>query len=94
MNCQTDEEIFHGIIKKYGNEHQIGIFTEECAEAIFAISKHRRGLAGTNSVVEELADLTIMIEQLKLIYDPIGSEFPPIYNHKIDRIKKLIEVNK
>lgn len=94
MSCQTDEEIFLNMIEKFGNEHQINIFTEECAEVLFAISKHRRGLAGVNSVVEELVDVQIMINQLKLIYDPNGTEFPPIYKYKINRIKKLLEENK
>lgn len=90
MNYQIDKELFCAMIEKFGVETQIGMLTEECGELLVAISKHRRKLAGSNSVVEELVDLTIMLEQMKCIYDPNGTEFPPIYEYKINRIKNLL----
>jgi hypothetical protein len=94
QRCTIDNweynENFKKVIEKFGKEHQINIFAEECGEALVAISKYRRGLAGSVAVVEELVDLSIMIEQLKLVYDPDKTEFDPIYEYKIDRIKNLL----
>lgn len=53
------------IAKHYGEGSQLCILQEECAELIQAISKIRRSIpnAGTH-LIEELADVCIMVEQV------------------------------
>lgn len=61
LDCQI-------IAHRYGLEHQLGVAQEECAELIQAISKMRRNRMDTGmieKVSEEMADVEIMIEQLK-----------------------------
>lgn len=90
-NTKKDQELFKSAIAKFGVEHQIAIFTEECAETLAAMSKYRRKHAGSNVVVEELVDLSIMIAQMRLIYDPLDTEFAAIYNYKIKQLEKLLK---
>lgn len=59
-------ELYQKVIREYGTENQKRIAQEELAELIQAISKDLRGL--DNNVEEEIADVEIMIEQLKNIY--------------------------
>ena len=88
---KKDQELFKSVIAKFGIEHQIALFTEECAETLVAMSKYRRKRAGSNAVVEELVDLSIMIAQMRLIYDPADTEFDVMYKYKINRLHKILE---
>lgn len=47
------------------------ILQEECAELIQAVSKHRRKISFSSCVnlAEEIADVEIMIEQIKYLLD-------------------------
>lgn len=77
-NCGTDmrhairgylseRDIYEAAIDHYGDEHQEGIAIEECSELIQAIShKHRNR---KHNIPEEIADVEIMLEQLKIIND-------------------------
>lgn len=90
-NWDSNNQLFKSVIEKYGVRHQVELFTEECGETLVAMSKYRRGCAGSVAVVEELVDLTIMISQMRMIYDPCNTEFDVIYNYKINRLKKILE---
>lgn len=58
-------EIFKRAIEFYGAEHQENMCIEECAELIQTINKKHRGEA--HNIPEEIADVEIMLEQLKII---------------------------
>lgn len=61
------------IIQVYGENEQHVVAMEECAELIKAISKLLRAvdceeiLDATQNLIEEIADVEIMLEQLKMI---------------------------
>jgi NTP pyrophosphatase (non-canonical NTP hydrolase) len=59
-------EIYQKLIDKFGVEHQELILIEEMSELTKAIIKKRRGLE--HNIAEELADVQIMLDQLKIIY--------------------------
>ncbi len=56
----------------YGTEAQLGMVQEECAELIAAIShyKRRRSSEAEEEVIEETADVLIMVEQARLMLGP------------------------
>ncbi len=63
----TDEQklICDEIVKHYGFEIQRDILVEECAELIQAVSKCKRNnVEVSDNFLEELADVSIMIEQM------------------------------
>lgn len=64
------------IIRHYGAEHQKDILIEECAELIQATEKSRRQPDApelTADMVEEMADVYIMIMQFESIMGPYWS---------------------
>lgn len=54
-------------VRVFGEETQEMMFFEECGELFQALSKKRRGFKDTN-IAEEIADVEIMLEQLKHIH--------------------------
>ena len=69
MITQEQREILHDIINKYPDELQIIIAIEECSELIKALTKHLRGYDSADCIAEEMADVYIMLEELKIIFD-------------------------
>lgn len=75
--------ILENAIERYGAEAQEGIAQEECAELIQAISKKHRGKP--HNIDEEIADVEIMIAQLKIINN-CWKEVNEIKQKKIKRL--------
>lgn len=70
--------ILEKAITHYGPEMQKTVAIEEMSELIKEICKDRRGENNFINLAEEIADVEIMLEQLKMIYS----------------IDKLVEVQK
>lgn len=71
---KAEREICTAAVKRFGREVQLGIAQEECAELVQAISKYRRAGFQVSSpawekVIEEMADVEIMLEQLRIALD-------------------------
>ena len=76
----TQEQLrnLNEIVSTYGDNPQIDMCVEECGELLKALMKHRRKVNGTTSdeerkeakaaVIDELADVSVMVEQMKIIY--------------------------
>lgn len=79
-----------------GAATKLAIAQEECAELIMAISKHRRGYPGTDmDILEELADVTIMMGYVKNILHFTDEDIQKAILVKIRRDKKrLAEMRK
>lgn len=88
-----NKPIYNQAIEHYGVNSQIDIAIEEMSELTKALLKHRRyGTEDTYKAIrDELADVEICLEQIKLIYliDDKSLEF--IKNFKLDRLKKRME---
>lgn len=56
------------IVDHYGVENQEGIAIEECAELITALRHKARGRASADDIIDELADVIIMTQQLAIVY--------------------------
>lgn len=86
------EQDLQTIINHYGYEKQLDMCTEECAELIQAISKFKRKTGGkyTANLIEEMADVEIMLRQLKIIFS-CKSEVTRIIKEKIARQLERID---
>ena len=80
------------VISFYGAEKQSMVHCEECAELIQAISKIRRARdAGKDdseayfNLVEEMADVLVVLEQLQEMYDIPNSEIQSMVFKKCRR---------
>lgn len=78
--------IYEDCIDKWGISPQMMMMQEECAELIVEISHHLRGRK--SNVVEEIADVQIMINQMKEIF---GKEIVQLeMDRKLERIRKRL----
>ena len=82
-------EIYKAALEKYGVGAQIGMLTEECGELLSAINKFNRSRCSRDDVLTELADVSIMVEQLSLIYGGYD-KFLEEKNKKLTRLLKRI----
>ena len=81
------------IINSYGTKSQEDVAIEEMAELQKAILKHRRytGDQTRAEIIDEIADVEIMLEQLKIIYS-CKKEVERRINYKIERqIKRILK---
>lgn len=72
------KEALKNIIKHYGMIKQMEVAAEECSELIQAIMKFVRHdahmstkeeyISYLNAIIEEIADVEIMLEQLKIMF--------------------------
>ncbi len=104
----TPKEIMKKAIDTYGANNQIDIAIEEMSELIKALLKHRRVInenpfkwndeafkkrvAAEENVCEEIADVEIMLEQLKIIYH-CHDLVDTVKNYKLNRLKSRLEKN-
>lgn len=61
--------VYERAIKAWGEEAQLRQTQEECAELIAAINQMLRGTRRREHVIEEIADVKIMIEQMEHMFD-------------------------
>jgi NTP pyrophosphatase (non-canonical NTP hydrolase) len=64
----TQEEIYKEAIATYGVESQRKMAIEEMSELTNALMKFDRGRNTVEDIVEEIADVIIMMNQLSIIY--------------------------
>lgn len=64
-----DESIYWEAIAKFGIDNQLNVAIEEMSELTKEVCKNKRGFSNENHIAEEIADVEIMLEQLKLIFD-------------------------
>ena len=86
--------IFDENIKAHGTDFEAEIAMEECAELIQAISKVRRyGFVGKykDNLLEEIADVDIVLTELTMMFDIDPDEFFSIRDRKVQRIKERLE---
>lgn len=87
---KVDKRLYKEAINTFGAPAQAVIAMEECSELIKEISKALRNKINRGNIAEEIADVEIMVEQLKLMFDveEIVEQFIKIKN---DRIAELIK---
>ena len=79
----TEPQIFEAAIKTFGERNQEEMAVEECAELIQAINHKHRGRE--HNIAEEIADVEIMLEQLKIINN-CAEEVAAIHKTKVERL--------
>jgi NTP pyrophosphatase (non-canonical NTP hydrolase) len=84
------DEIFANAIFKWGKDAQLKMAIEECSELIKAICKsYRSGGGMSDEIVDEVADVTIMMRQLALMAGYIRVD--ERIEFKMGRLKDRVE---
>lgn len=82
-------EIYRATLAKWGREAQFDQAVEECAELIAVLKHFRRGKADESRVVDELADVWLMVGQLVYMF---GEEnVARAVRGKVDKLNRLLE---
>lgn len=92
MNKITYEErkaLYYDAIAKYGTQHQMIVAIEELSELQKEICKDLRGNKNLKNLIEEIADVTIMLEQLRLIIGE-NDEVCEVMDSKIERLRERV----
>lgn len=62
------EEIARQAVETWGHTAQIDMVIEECSELILALQHWKRGRNTAEEVASELADVSIMFEQARIMF--------------------------
>ena len=97
MKKDKTVNILRSAISVFGQSEPWGMVQEECAELIVAINKMKREETPTNkdSLLSEIVDVEIMLEQAKLMICDEDAEgiitLQELRKYKIERLEKFIE---
>lgn len=83
------EPVFRATLARWGEEAQYDQAVEECAELITALKHFRRRRIGAEHLVEELADVTLMIGQLSWMLG--GERVAAAIDRKLAKLQQLLE---
>ena len=85
----TDNErnVFERALEHYGPDAQITVALEEMSELQKELCKYRRGRANYDHIAEELADVSIMLDQMKLLFQCGGA----VQAWRLEKVRRLAE---
>lgn len=87
MTQEREIAILEGAIKKFGVRPQVIVAIEEMAELQKELTKWLRGKRNPAGLLEEMADVSIMLNQLELIFgDPVEEEIA-----KLERLEGMVQ---
>lgn len=86
MEKEKRIETYKEAISKWGEDAQINMLYEECGELLTAVARFRRGRMNHQDVMTELADVSIMVEQLATMMS--------FEDYEIEKDRKLIRLRK
>ena len=86
----TEHDIFRSAIETYGEVMQITVAFEEMSELQKELCKHLRGSGSQENIAEEIADVEIMMEQMKMLFN-CETAVLQVREKKVKRLKERIE---
>ena len=63
------KEVYKRALNIYGEKNQVVMVFEEMSELQKALTKHLRGISDKRAIADEIADVEIMLEQMKLLFN-------------------------
>lgn len=90
LNKRERTKTYIQLFKKYGETAQLVVAIEELSELQKELCKDIRGKGKRENIIEEIADVSIMLEQLYLIYQIDSQEVNKVINKKLERTKGIL----
>ena len=91
MNYQEITDTYKQAIETYGVRPQKLMAIEEMSELTKEICKYFRGKLNREHLIEEMADVLIMLDQMLLLYKISGEEVGLMRIKKVERLKERLE---
>jgi hypothetical protein len=82
-----DNEVFRKKIELKGKANLVSVSAEECCELSKELLKFLRSKGDIQHLAEEVADVEICIEQLRMIFPKLNTLTPMYRKFKIDRLR-------
>jgi len=91
---EEHQKLYEQTVDKWGEESQIAMAIEECAELIVALCHNNRNLKSITreDIVGEIADVSLAIEQLCNILEVTPAEWFTTRENKLKRLKGTINL--
>lgn len=86
------EELYLKAIDTWGQMPQINMVNEECGELITSLARYLRGRDTVDDVITEIADVSIMMEQMAVLFGK--EQFEKEKERKLQRLKERLEKKK
>lgn len=83
------EELYLKAIDTWGQMPQINMVNEECGELITSLARYLRGRDTVDDVITEIADVSIMMEQMAVLFGK--EQFEKEKERKLQRLKERLE---
>lgn len=86
----NETEVLQRALDTYGSALQIAMVFEEMSELQKELCKYLRGKCSPASIAEEIADVEIMLEQMKMLFcctDDVSNE----RRRKVERLKERLD---
>lgn len=84
------KKVYEDALIRFGSHNQFVVAIEELSELQKEICKFFRHEGKAEDLVEEVADVSIMLEQIIFIFD-IEDDVKKVMEEKIQRLKRRIE---
>lgn len=88
MSNDEKRIIFNDAINKWGIANQMFMVMEEVGELLNVLAKAKRNRASKDEIITELADVSIMVEQLAFFYGE--KDFLTEKERKLQRLKEML----
>lgn len=90
MNVPYDKAL--QIVEHYGKNHQRHKTAEELSELMTLVLQdaNENGKVQSFRIIEEIADVYVMLTQLELIYEIDSRDIQPVIDYKLNRTLKRI----
>jgi len=87
----TEEQvkILHDAVQTYGKQSQVDKAIEEMSELTKALLKERHSNGSVDDIIEEIADVCIMLSQLCLIFEA-GMAVDDFIDYKLKRLDRRL----
>ena len=80
--------LYQKALSKWGGTAQSNMVYEEVGELLTALARYKRGRANYKDVITELADVSIMVEQMATLFG--YEDFEEEKEYKLNRIKERL----
>lgn len=91
MKHKKNKRVIKEAIRKYGMNAQKIVAIEELAELQKELTKDLRGKGDREHLVEELADVEIVLEQIKIMFGVKEFELERWTNKKTERLEERLK---
>ena len=85
------KKIMTEAIEKYGQTVQKAVAMEEMGELIMEISKNIRGLPNKSHLCEEIADVSIVLDELKIMFGLSDEDIEDEITFKLVRLNNRLK---